>query len=339
MTVGANNLTLDMSTGTGIPGGGTAHCLILSGVNNLILKSPNIIGGGSASQNGLNFISSGTVTITGNVIGGTASSTFGIGANSVGTITISGNVIGASTGGGAGINLNGSNTLNITGQVSGGPTGHGVYITSASTVTIIGDVTGGTNGIISTYGVYSATTIRLSITGQVTGGTNTNTSYGVNIVASAQTTVSITGGLVASTVAPAAFISPTVSSAILIGNLICASNGFFPVYGAIKVNPVGTSQVARVIKTDGTNLNLVDPSASADLPANSDVRYGITFNFGNNTGTCYVPAAGSVAFGANVDDTTGMAILTQANVEAALAASTIISQLDKKIDDAVAINN
>lgn len=69
-----------------------------------------------------------------------------------------------------------------------------------------------------------------------------------------------------------------------------------------------------------TKKNLVDANASGLMPAASHVRSGTVYNGGNSTGTCAVPAAGSVALGVAVDNTTGTAVLTQANVETALGA-------------------
>jgi hypothetical protein len=53
-------------------------------------------------------------------------------------------------------------------------------------------------------------------------------------------------------------------------------------------------------------------------PAVTDVRSGVTYADGGLTGTCAVPAAGSVALGVPVDNTTGSAVLTPSAVQAAL---------------------
>jgi len=79
-----------------------------------------------------------------------------------------------------------------------------------------------------------------------------------------------------------------------------------------------TSNVALFYRTSGGKKTLIDSSASAGHPAVTNVRSGISYANGNLTGTCAVPAAGSVALGVAVDNTTGTAILTQANVETAL---------------------
>ena len=57
------------------------------------------------------------------------------------------------------------------------------------------------------------------------------------------------------------------------------------------------------IYLDATNL-------AGAIPATSDVRYGVTYNYGAATGSCYVPASSSVAYGVPVDNTSGSAVLT-----------------------------
>jgi hypothetical protein len=81
-----------------------------------------------------------------------------------------------------------------------------------------------------------------------------------------------------------------------------------------------TSNVAILYRTSGGKKTLIDSAASAGHPSASNVRSGVVYANGNQTGTCAVPAAGSVALGVAVDNTTGTAVLTQADVETALGA-------------------
>jgi hypothetical protein len=98
-------------------------------------------------------------------------------------------------------------------------------------------------------------------------------------------------------------------------------------YGDLGMSPTSgpiillddTSNVALFYRTSGGKKTLIDSSASAGHPAITNVRSGISYANGNLTGTCAVPSAGSVALGVAVDNTTGTAILTQADVETALA--------------------
>lgn len=78
---------------------------------------------------------------------------------------------------------------------------------------------------------------------------------------------------------------------------------------------------------------LIDATANAAMPAASNVRSGVSYANGALTGTCAVPAASSVAFGVPVDNTTGTAILTQANVQAALTAQGLTSARAGNLDN------
>jgi hypothetical protein len=70
--------------------------------------------------------------------------------------------------------------------------------------------------------------------------------------------------------------------------------------------------------TTYSDFYTADNSLGQAAPA--DVRTGTVYANGNLTGTCAVPAAGSVALGVPVDATTGTAVLTPADVQSALTA-------------------
>ncbi len=98
----------------------------------------------------------------------------------------------------------------------------------------------------------------------------------------------------------------------LTGILIVASQGGF------AIDPAGTFAIQP-----GATLDL-DPAATLDftvslgpIPVPSDVRFGVPV--GDGSGTCYVPTADYVALGTPIDATTGTAVLTEANVQAAIA--------------------
>ena len=66
-------------------------------------------------------------------------------------------------------------------------------------------------------------------------------------------------------------------------------------------------------------------------PAVTDVRSGVVY--GSATGVLAVPAANSVAFGVPVDNTTGTAVLTLANVQSALTAQGLTSDRAGALDN------
>jgi hypothetical protein len=111
-------------------------------------------------------------------------------------------------------------------------------------------------------------------------------------------------------------------------------------YGSLGQSPTSgptylTSQLSNVaifVNYPTGTKTLSDPNNTAGLsPADTDVRSGVVYNNGNDTGTCEVPAAGSVAFGVPTDNTTGTATLTAANVRAAIGLAT--ANLDTQLSD------
>ncbi len=69
----------------------------------------------------------------------------------------------------------------------------------------------------------------------------------------------------------------------------------------------------------GTYVDMFTADNSLGQAAVADVRSGTVYASGNLTGTCAVPAAGSVALGVPVDATTGTAVLTAAAIRTELA--------------------
>jgi len=55
---------------------------------------------------------------------------------------------------------------------------------------------------------------------------------------------------------------------------------------------------------------LVSPDTVVDAPVPANVRFGVTYALGTQTGTLRVPSPNSVAFGVLTDNTTGTAVLT-----------------------------
>jgi hypothetical protein len=81
----------------------------------------------------------------------------------------------------------------------------------------------------------------------------------------------------------------------------------------IRLKKVSTNQAIFSYVDAGAAKTLVD-ATQGEMPAASDVRFGTVYASGALTGSCYVPAAASVAFGVPVDATTGTAALTPASV-------------------------
>jgi len=174
-------------------------------------------------------------------------------------------------------------------------------------------VTGGS--IASASGVYNGSTGPVTITGDVTAST------GAGVLNASTGTVTITGTLTPTTAVHALQCTNTTGANItLSGSLIYASNGFAPT-NCLKflMNPTPASATVRFAKNGSTTYSdFYTADNNLGQAAITDVRFGTVYASGALTGVAYIPAAGSVAFGVPVDNTTGTATLTAANVRAAL---------------------
>jgi hypothetical protein len=252
----------------------------------------NSTGGSANNSRALANDNTGTLEVTGNITGGTTNATaYGLWSQSTGTTTVTGNVTAGSAGVGANISVAG--TLTITGDVLGGgaANANGAQNASTGTLTINGKATASA----SAHGAVNNSTGTLNVIRAVANG------YGPNA-----TGVSLVYGV----------FNNVIGSQSTVQELEFGSRGMVPVNTAVLLTPQTTN---TVIFTTSTGIKtLVDSASAEDYPAESDVRDGVEFNFGNNEGTCAVPAASSVAFGVPVDATTGTAVLTPAAVWNAL---------------------
>lgn len=315
-------------TATNVSGGsltvGNANGINCMGTSNTYVLNCTNITGGSGSGNGnygINFsMTAGTpsvtlisTTITG---GSNGSNNFGFGIiNSVAmTYTISGNVVSGNSTSSVTISPSATTTINWTGNVTGGTGGSSIYGINCTgtlwTLNLTGDVTGGSGGT-TVYGIYhnSANGV-VNVIGTSYGGAASNGCYNnstgtlrVRTTQASSTYAGIWGNVSTATT--------TFESAVF------ATNGQSPFQGFCKLK-AGSNNYITCQKESGT-LTLIDTANVANgLPAASDVRLGTSYNFGNTTGTCAVPTASQVSSGIAVDNTTGTAVLTAANVKASV---------------------
>jgi hypothetical protein len=253
--------------------------------------------------------STGTLAITGNVSAGAGTSSVGLQNASTGTVTITGNITGGGGSGAFGINNSTTGTVTITGNATGGTgsTAYGVNNLTTGTVTITGIATAG-----STNGAEGARNI---VGGVLNVGRAKGNAFGIGstgIVAG----IGVTSGQ---------------TSVTMVKEIEYGSRGQSPTSGPIYLDSYLTNVAVFVNYPTGTKT-LSDPNNTAGLsPADTDVRSGVVYNNGNDTGTCEVPAAGSVAFGVPTDNTTGTATLTAADVRAAIGLAT--ANLDTQLAD------
>ena len=244
----------------------------------------NILNSGTAGYALLISNPTGEIALTGNVTGGEGDGAYGI-YNDNGTM---GDVIGDVTGGegyGAYGIYNDNGTMgDVTGNVTGGA---GVYAYAIANIDgTIGDITGDQTGGAgaSAWAIYNNGGTIGDITGSQTGGAGVTAwaIYNNGNGTIGDITGDQTGG--AGVNAYAIYNDGTIGD--IDGSLICGPSGLFPIYGPFKL--VANSSNSIVVRTpNGEPWTL-----SNDYPAEADVKSGVEYNRGTQTGE--LAAGGSI---------------------------------------------
>lgn len=294
--------------------------------------------------------SSATLTINGNIIGvasgiGTTVQISGVSP----TVYVIGNIAAYAA---AGITVAGTSpSINVTGNVSGGAGSgaHGInYTATAGTLSVVGNVTGGNANNIRGIAL-AGTSVVANVTGTITGLSNASAdgillsgtsvilfatgnfnagTGGSGVLASAiyasgaSTTINAVGTATAN-----GFLSPAISSlatttntgVIFQGDMIDGSGGAVAIHTRMMRLTATSSGYNRHQNTvgfpNGTPVFRVSPDQVTGMPTPNNVRAGLSYGYNNLfTGTVSVPPAGSVALGAEVDNTTGTAALDAGTV-------------------------
>ena len=305
--------------------GGIAHGLLVNAARILVSVTGNITGGFSGSHGIDNTASTSNVTVVGNVTGGSGSNSWGI-YNTRGIITITGNVYG-------GVN-NEIGTVNLYGDSYGGTGGistvAGIRNGGSGTVNIYGNAYGLTTGTaINPQGAVNASTGIINVFGIAQAGTIAG-SHGVRNSSTGIVRVKRAKGNgygLGSTGIGVAYGVATDNTAgypgfTYVEELEFGSRGASPVLGNVYLTSVSTNTCV-VTLTTSAQKTLVDANSIAGLlPSTSDVRSGVSYNLGNNIGTCAVPSVNSVAAGVSVDNSVGVATLSPEKVWDYAGAST-----------------
>ena len=275
---------------------------------------------GSTGTACVQLAGSGSATLVGNATGGSATNAQGVSSSSSGTLTVTGNVTG-----GSGVNAHGTNngstgTTNVTGNATGGSASNanGAHNVSTGTVSVTGNATGGT--IAGAFGANNGGTGTFTIVGSgsassVSQGANNASTGTLNVIRAVGNGYGI--GAAGGTLLIGGVNSNNVASDTRVEELEYGANGAPPTTGAVRIVS-GTNNKCLVTLTTSAVKTLADPSDGTGQANEADVRSGTSYALGNKTGTCAVPAAGSVALGVAVDATTGTAVLTPAAVWDAL---------------------
>ena len=212
-------------------------------------------------------------------------------------------------------------TLNFTGAITGGngSYAHGANNASTGTITIT-TCTGGSGNYA--YGANNDSSGTITIT-TCTGGSGV-AAWGANNASSGTITITTAigndygPGGTHSNSCPGVFANNTVGQVTRVYAIQFGAHGQCPIAGPAQMVSDASNQAVFVTNYSGSTRTLTPSGASADFPAESDVRYGVDFDNGDQTGTCYVPSASNVALGISVDATTGTAVLTAAAAAAAI---------------------
>ena len=284
----------------------------------LVTNAANVgtfVGGGTAAAGGGFNLSNGITLTSSNVTLGTNVTLVAL--SSTNSASIVGNINGSNNSNTSCVNNSGTGTLTITGVITGGTatsSNWGCNNSGNGTINVTGSIVGGSVGTAN-YALSNSSTGSITMTGSVTGGT---TSSGANN--SSTGTFTIIGDITATNAANG-FTSANISSVNrLSGSFISAANGVSAIY-AIKyfLNTSPTSAKTRYsLNGSSTYLDMFTADNSLGQASISDVRFGTVYASGALTGVAYIPSASSVAFGVPVDNTTGTATLTAADVRAAI---------------------
>lgn len=309
--ISANGITLTC-TGGGIIAGTSVTCLSIS----LVVGQSCLVVSNVFNSYAISFSGLGTFNLVGNISGTTSTQGTYVTIGGNGTFNQTGNIIGGTAVNSSAVACNNNSpTMNITGSVTGGTASNNVGILLFGL---------GNTGILNVTG---------SCTSSIGVAINTNSNAGSTHF------VSITGALVPANDVPA-YVNITSASvtAILSGPFLVSSNGTSGLRAISKWFWANSNVTPTYYQVRTANLATIRPLYTADSvggnPAVGNVRSGTVFGPNNElTGTCAVPPAGSVALGVPVDATTGTAVLTQANFQAALTAQGLTTTRAANLDN------
>lgn len=291
---------------------------------------------GGFNQGTVGFGMNNNSTLIANIFGPSGSSTNNCVTVSGTNCTIIGNIQGGSNGNARGCVVTGSAT--VYGNVTSATNNPTIGLVNSGTTTIYGNL------VPNTGGHCVDNTGNLTVFGNVKG--STSSSYaGINNTGAGN--LQITGNLEADI--SSAFWSTNAAANVRIsGNLIGAPNGIPAVYAAsYTVNPV-PSQAYIKHANNGTGVGsdaylyyyTTDSLSAFSVPPVSAVRAGLQYANNTLTGTCEIPAASAVTFGALVDNTTGTAAITSNTLfDVSVASLTATNSLGERLKNSATVES
>jgi hypothetical protein len=315
---------------------GSTNCLTVTGTSNATWVSENIVGGNITGAVGVfNNATAGTISFSGTTLRG-----------------------GASTSGTAFLNASTGN-LSLTSCSLFSANGGCVWNSSSGTFTITSCVTGGTNNSIidntSTGAIFISNSTLVAAPASGSGYAVRNTSTGTVTITSSTITAASGGASAFGMLLSGAgvcvctgctFTASASANAIAVSNNAVVHtfqgsqydhpNGWTAINGPrYKIGSAPSlMQYQKALDGVSTFVTLYTPDFGVfGNPAVADVRSGVGYGGGSLIGTAAIPAAGSVALGVPVDATTGTAVLTAANVQAALTSQGLTTTRAANLDN------
>jgi len=267
-------------------------------------NSATIIGNLTGGQRrALTLSDASSINIIGNVTAGAGASFHGISHNSTGNLIMSGSIIGPTSAQSFGIVQINTGNIYVTGSTYSRTTaasGGGISSTSTGNIYVRGNVTGSFNA--SSYGISKTTAGNIEVNGNCISLTGSAIFYSANNI------LSINGIISSSIAAPGIQSTGTTATNLFTGPFY--NTGSFNAVYAYRMQMLSTSsQWTFDTETAGVVKTLYTSNTLPGVPQQTDVRRGVTYNFGL-TGSLEMPDPTTVKTGVAVDNTTGSAILT-----------------------------
>ena len=304
---------------------GTTTCLSVTGATAMTLDGLRVVGSAGAvacNYSGTTTCTLSNATLLGGAGGGASAAMIN---SSTGTVNVSSPCTFTANGGTA-LNNNSSGTINIASSCTfagGASNAHGLSNNSTGSVNITASCafTGGAQSG-GGCGVNNASNGMINVTASCTfTAANFSSCFALNNT-STGTVIVTQGTFTASAFTNAVAIANTAADVRLSGDFLDHWSGWRAINGSkwrLGTTPtLGQTRYALAGTTDSYYTMYGADNGAFGNPIAANVRSGIVYGGGNLTGTCAVPAAGSVSLGVPVDATTGTAVLTIANVQSAL---------------------
>lgn len=279
------NCTLNIVGSTRIvSSGGARHCLVISSTG-----TTNFVGGVTGAWSGSNGIlmTTGSAGAILNIVGdinptksvGVAQNSQHLVVNTVCTINVTGNIYGGA-GNDAGISVGAGATIYVTGNVYGGYNISNVIGTGAGIVS-------GQAHFLNVIGtIYAQHTAPYE-----TSGIHSTSTGAINL-----------------------FSGPFVSGPYGGAPLTCVRMHLIPSVGTYFEFRDETTNGAVSPGAIAPATRMIAPAGVSDSPIPANVRFGTVYANGSLTGTLKMPNPNSVAYGVQVDNTIGNAVLTPQSV-------------------------